>query len=128
MLVRVPKASLGSEFSDLERYFDTYVEKYPEFDKYQIIEDLVRGHAVMWRGPKCFVIGRGNHYHNAEMFLIEHAGGEDHEEWVEGIKDIEEEVKIWGFDAIEFHGRLGWKKSMAGLGYRPAKLVMRKSI
>ena len=128
MLRRVEKADLGSEFSYLGKYFDTFVEKYPEWDKWKMIEDLVEGNSVMWASPKCFVIGRPNYHHNTTMFLIEAAGGESHEDWVDDIKVIEDEVKAWGFDQIEFHGRLGWKKVMSQYGYRPAKLVMRKKI
>ena len=125
---RVEKAALISEFSDIEPYVDKFCTKYPEFNKYHMIEDLVRGESVLWKNKDAFIIGRPNIYHNKTMFLIEAAGGQSPEKWIDDTSVIEEEVKAWGFTEIEFFGRLGWRKYVESKGYCPTKIVMRKSL
>mgnify|MGYP001116258882 CR=1 FL=1 len=125
---RLARHELKSEFSDIEPYVDKFTEKYPEFDKYAMIADLINGNSVMWKGDKFFVIGRPNRYHNKEVFLIEALGGEGPEEWLDLLPQIEEEVRVWGFPEIEFYGRLGWQKLFKGRGYSPEKIVMRKQL
>jgi len=125
---RIAKSELQTKYGEWSEYHDKFIEKYPEFDKYRMLEDLLTGESVLWLDKKGFVIGRPNYYHNATMFLIEAAGGEDCEEWVDGLDTIEEEVRAWGFTTVEFYGRLGWRKRIHNKGYTPAKIVMRKEI
>jgi hypothetical protein len=102
----IPRNNLRSEFSDMEPYFDKFCSRYPEFNKYRMLEDLIRGESVVWKGSKCIVIGRPNYYHNCTNFLLEAIGGEDLTEWVDDLRGIETQVKEMGFDTIEFYGRL----------------------
>lgn len=125
---RLTKEELKSEFQTIERHFDTFVNQYPEFDKYKMLEDLLQGKSVLWACDSGIVIGRPNHYHNQDIFLIEVLAGEHIETWVDYINVIEDEVRAWGFPEIEFYGRLGWNKMMSMRGFKPIKTVMRKEL
>lgn len=118
---------LRSEFSDIEPYFDKFTAKYPEFDKLEMIRELLRGESVIWKGDSFFMIGRPTKYHNKTIFLIQAAAGEGFE-WMEYLPEIEAEIKSWGYDEIEFYGRLGWQNIMKERGYTPIKTVMRKEL
>ena len=125
---RVLKSELQTSYPDWSLHLDKFLEKYPEFDRFTMLAELLDGDCVLWTTEKGFVIGRPNNYHNKTVFLIEAAGGEDHLEWFDEIQDIEEEVRAWGFEEIEAYGRLGWKKLMQGRGYSPKTIVMRKTL
>jgi len=125
---RIKKSELQTRFREWEPHLDRFLEKYPEFDKYEMLADLIRGEAVVWTNDVAFIIGRPNRYHTKEIFLLEALGGSDWQDWQDELDDIEQEVKAWGFDEIEVYGRLGWKKIMQGRGYSPHTIVMRKGI
>lgn len=124
---RLSVQDLRSEFPDLEVYFDKFCEKYPEFDKMEMVKDLIRQDSVIWKDENFFAIGRPNAYHTKTTFLIEAAAGEGFD-WLDNISVIEDDVKAWGFDEVEFYGRLGWGPMMKDEGYKPVKTVMRKTL
>lgn len=128
IMSRLTKDQVMQEFDKLEPHFKKFCAKYPEFDMIEMLRDLFEGNAVLWANHKMFAMGRPNEYHNKTYFLIEALGGEDPEEWVDQIEIIEEDVKAWGFDSLEFYGRPGWKKYMGNLGYGEERIVMRKGL
>lgn len=105
-----------------------YVDRYPEFDKSDIIDDLVTGATLGFYGDKFLVIVRVNDYGNKQRLLVEHLVGSDHQEWLHEVEDIEAIAKQMGLDEVEFYGRLGWKNIMSEYGYKVEQVVMRKQI
>ena len=118
---------LKSEFSDIEDLFDKFTKKYPEFDKLEMVREILRGESVLWVDDRFFAIGRPNVYHTKTVFLIEAAAGEGLD-WLPNMAQIERDIKGWGYEELEFYGRLGWRSAAKEQGYTPVKMVMRKSL
>ena len=124
---RVLKSEFSEIYPSLEPYFDTFVKKFPEYDKHRMIADVLKGNSVIWACDKGFIMGRPQQYHNKQNFFLEACCGEDAPSWID-MANVEEDVKAWGFTELEMSGRLGWKKYAANQGYKQHNIILRKEI
>jgi hypothetical protein len=93
-----------------------------------MIQEILQGETVMWGDKEAFVIGKPKEYHNKEFFWLDSACGRIVDRLDTVMDVIESDVKAWGYESIEFGGRLGWEKPFKDLGYEKTTIVMKKEI
>lgn len=125
---RVLAAQLESEFSDIEPFIDKFCKKWPEYDKLEMIQEVLQGNAILWAGDDYFLYGSPIFYPNLKVFMIEAMGGLNLEDNIADSRLIEEEVKAWGFDVVQACCRKGLVPLMKGQGYSERSIVMQKRL
>jgi hypothetical protein len=128
MVKLLTKEELRSDFSEIEPYFDLFLERFPWFSKHKMLEEVLTGKAVIWSDGQSFVIGKPKSYHTKDVFTLDSLAGKDLGPMLEGLKVIEADIKSMGYNEIECTGRAGWARVLPRYGYDPINVTLHKVI
>lgn len=123
-------------WSILKPYFQSAIDRCQSgLDPDQIRSWALEGRRLIWIVTEnerllAALCGGTREYPGGLIVYVDQIGGQSLETWlVDCLGELEAKSREFGADILEINeGRMGWERRLRGLGYRPARVILRKAL